>query len=177
MRDVTYLFDILFIWSPPFIPFWLFGGSGKEFAHECLFYLIASLRTHIWFGHKLWILFASYWACEPICYSFDISFESCVLGSHVKHSHSLKTMLMLNAHPCISLIRCFSMPLTHSWLSQFLCFLFSCCSTIWLLQVLCLFPICALSNIEGVRIPCCAHCIQMQNSNLCTYLGELPHFI
>ena len=29
----------------------------------------------------------------------------------------------------------------------------------------------------GVRIPCCAHCIQMQNFNLCTYLGDLPHFI
>ena len=37
--------------------------------------------------------------------------------------------------------------------------------------------ICVSSKIEGVRIPCCAHCIQMQTSNLCTYLGELPRFI
>ena len=30
---------------------------------------------------------------------------------------------------------------------------------------------------RGSGIPCCAHCIQMQTSNLCTYLGELPRFI
>ena len=65
MRDGTSLFDILFLWCPPYYSFWIFGGSGKEVADECLFYLITSLRTHIRLGHKLWILFASYWACEP----------------------------------------------------------------------------------------------------------------
>ena len=44
---------------------------------------------------------------------FDILFVSCVLYGHAKQYHSLKTMLMLNAHPCISLIICFVMPLTH----------------------------------------------------------------
>ena len=46
------------------------------------------------------------------------------------------------------------------------------------LVIICYFShICVSNKIEGVRIPCCAHCIQMQTSNLCTYLGELPHFI
>jgi hypothetical protein len=36
--------------------------------------------------------------------------------------------------------------------------------------------VCFIGN-EGVRIPCCAHCIQMQHSILCTYLGELSHSI
>ena len=61
----------------------------------------------------------------------------------------------------------------------------SCCSTICLLQVYasCVkkkFSFvhgCVLNKVEKVRIPCCAHCIQMQISNLCTYLGELPNFI
>jgi hypothetical protein len=33
------------------------------------------------------------------------------------------------------------------------------------------------NGIEGVRIPCCANCIQIEHAILCTYLGELPHFI
>ena len=61
----------------------------------------------------------------------------------------------------------------------------SCCSTICLLQVYasCVkkkFSFvhgCVLNKVEEVRIPCYAHCIQMQISNLCTYLGELPNFI
>ena len=44
---------------------------------------------------------------------FDIFFDSCVLYGHAKQYHSLKTMLMLNAHPCDSLIICLVMPLTH----------------------------------------------------------------
>ena len=46
------------------------------------------------------------------------------------------------------------------------------------LAIICSFAhICVSNKIEGVRIPCCAHYIQMQTSNLCTYLGDLPHFI
>ena len=68
--------------------------------------------------------------------------------------------------------------LSHAYLSSFQ----PCVGCIWheflyFANVVSLALVYALSNIEGVRIPCCAHCIQMQNSNLCTYLGELPHFI
>ena len=54
-------------------------------------------------------------------------FAWCVWGGHVMHlvSPLSKTMLMLNAHPYISLLKCFSMTHTHQfWLSLFLSCLF-----------------------------------------------------
>jgi hypothetical protein len=53
-RDDTSLIDILFLRCSPFICSYFFGGSAKEFVYECLFYFIASSRTHIWFRHNLW---------------------------------------------------------------------------------------------------------------------------
>ena len=51
-------------------------------------------------------------------------------------------------------------------------------SSLCMLIIICSYPHIRVSNkIEEVRIPCCAHYIQKQTSNLCTYLGELPHFI
>ena len=44
---------------------------------------------------------------------FDILFICCVLIGHAKQYNSLKTMMMLNAHPCISPIICFVIPPTH----------------------------------------------------------------
>jgi hypothetical protein len=46
---------------------------------------------------------------------FYILYDLCVLGRHAMQYHSLKTMWMLYAHPCISLIICFVIPLTHSF--------------------------------------------------------------
>ena len=76
-------------------------------------------------------------------------FVSCVLGWHVKHyvPYISKTMLMLNAHPCISLTKGLTMSLTQFWLSQFLCLIFSYRSTICLLQVLCFISyLCSLAR-------------------------------
>ena len=103
--------------------------------------ILLSLWTYLlFFWYILWILCVGM-SCEALSFFEDY------VDAH--------------AHPCISLIRCFAMPLTHFWLSQFLCFLFSCCSTIWPLQVFCLFPIyalllifCVLNDFEGVRMPC-----------------------
>ena len=64
---------------------------------------------------------------------FDILFICCVLIGHAKQYNSLKTMMMLFAHPCNSLIICFIMPFTYPWLSLLLwCLLlvaqpFVCC--------------------------------------------------
>ena len=44
---------------------------------------------------------------------FDILFICCVLIGHSKQYNSLKTMMMLFAHPCNSLIICFIMPFTY----------------------------------------------------------------
>ena len=44
---------------------------------------------------------------------FDILFICCVLIGHAKQYNSLKTMMMLFAHPCNSLIICFGMPFTY----------------------------------------------------------------
>ena len=44
---------------------------------------------------------------------FDILFICCVLIGHAKQYNSLKTMMMLFAHPCNSLIICFIMPFTY----------------------------------------------------------------
>jgi hypothetical protein len=44
---------------------------------------------------------------------FDILFIYCVLIGHAKQYNSLKTMMMLFAHPCNSLIICFIMPFTY----------------------------------------------------------------
>jgi hypothetical protein len=75
---------------------------------------------------------------------------------------------MLYAHPCISLIICFVISLTHSF-EPFNMSSLICSSTISLMQVLSLISFlwslandCFLNGIEGVRIPCCAKCIQMQ---------------
>ena len=44
---------------------------------------------------------------------FDILFIHCVLIGHAKQYNSLKTMMILFAHPCNSLIICFIMPFTY----------------------------------------------------------------
>jgi hypothetical protein len=44
---------------------------------------------------------------------FDILLIYCVLIGHAKQYNSLKTMMMLFAHPCNSLIICFIMPFTY----------------------------------------------------------------
>ena len=114
-------------------------------------------------------------------YLFDI-LVSWVCGGHTKHYPSLKTMLMLNAHLCTSLIIGFVMSLTHLLVELILIFFHYMSSTVSFKSmphiIICSFThICVSNKIEGVRIPCCAQCIQMQTSNLCTYLGELPSFI
>jgi hypothetical protein len=45
--------------------------------------------------------------------SFDILFICCVLIGHAKKYNSLKTMMMLFAHPFNSHIICFGMPFTY----------------------------------------------------------------
>ena len=97
----------------------------------------------------------------------------------------MKTMLMLNAHLGISLIICFVMSLSHillGWTYSYISITYAQpfvhIKFMHLVTIICsLAHICVSSKIEGVMIPCCAHCIQMQTSNLCTYLGELPRFI
>ena len=158
----------------------------KEFANECLSYFTTSSCTHIWFGHKLCLSFASYRACEPIFYLCGI-FVSCVLGWHVKHyvPYISKTMLMLNAHPCISLTKGLTMSLTQFWLSQFLCLIFSYRSTICLLQVLCFISyLCSLARFWclkwfwGSEDAMFMHLVFKCNySNRCINLGELSYFI
>ena len=105
-----------------------------------------------------------------------------MFGGHAKHYTSLKTMLMLNDHLCTSLIIGFVMSLTHPLVELILIFFHYMTSTVCFKSmphiIICSFAhICVSSKIEGVRIPCCAYCIQMQKLNLCTYLGELPNFI
>ena len=46
---------------------------------------------------------------------FDILFEPYVLGWNAKQYHSLKTIWMLYAYPCVSLIIFFVIPITHSF--------------------------------------------------------------
>ena len=92
---------------------------------------------------------------------------------------------MLNAHLYISLIICLVMSLSLSHCQDELILIFSITyaqpfvhSKFMHLVIICSFPhICVSNKLEGVRIPCCAHCIQIQKSNLCMYLGELPQFI
>ena len=60
------------------------------------------------YTHERWYL--------PIWYPFIY----CVLGGHAKQYRSLKTMLMLNAHLCVSLIICFLMSPTHHMVDPFL---------------------------------------------------------
>ena len=89
---------------------------------------------------------------------------------------------MLNAHLCTSLVIGFVMSLTHPLVEIIPIFFHYMSSTVSFKSmphiIICSFAhICVSNKIEGVRIPCCAHCIQMQKSNLCTYLGQLPHFI
>jgi hypothetical protein len=50
---------------------------------------------------------------------FDILFEPCVLGWNAKQYHALRTMWMLYVHPCSSLIICFVIPITHSFIELF----------------------------------------------------------
>ena len=92
---------------------------------------------------------------------------------------------MLNAHLFTSLTIGFFMSLTHPLVELILIFFHYIYAQplvyikfMHLVTIICYSAhICVSSKIEGVRIPCCAHCIQMQTSNLCTYLGELPRFI
>ena len=92
-------------------------------------------------------------------------------------------MLMLNAHLFTSLIIGFVMSLTHLLVELILTFSTKCaqsfvyCQSMHLVIIFSFAHICVSNKIEGVRIPCCAHCIQIQQSNLCTYLGEFPHII
>ena len=53
---------------------------------------------------------------------FDILFEPYVLGWNAKQFHSLKTMWMLYANPCIRLIICCVISLTHSLVEPFICY-------------------------------------------------------
>ena len=105
------------------------------------------------YTHERWYL--------PIWYPFLYI----VCRGHAKHWHSMKTMLMINAHICTSLIICFVMSLTHHLVELILMFFLYICSTICSLQfmplvIICSFAhICVLNKIEEVRIPCCAHCI------------------
>jgi hypothetical protein len=46
---------------------------------------------------------------------FDILYDLCLLGRNATQYHSLKTMWMLYAHPCISLIICFIIFLIYSF--------------------------------------------------------------
>jgi len=157
------------------LSFWLFGGFEKNLTMSaCLIYCfflhsfwMEFCWNHVfldepfdsylwqWLRHKLWFLFLSYRACDPICYLFDIFFESCVLGIHAKQyaSISLKTMRMRYAHHFISLIKCFAMSHTLIlWLSPFLCCLSSCCSIVCLLQVLCFIVyLCFLAHIVCLK--------------------------
>ena len=158
-----------------FTHFCLFGGSGKLFGDAYLPYFIASFCTHVWMvtSFDLYLHLIEL-VNLAMCLYFDISLqsvsvESCVLGCHAKHSHSLKTIGHAHARPSISLIRCFAIPLTHFALSQFLCPIFSCRSTICVLQVLCLISyLCFLAHIlcfndvRGVRMPCL--CILYSNA-------------
>ena len=88
-----------------------------------------------WYPSSWWgfHLLSSPWVVTSVGYSFCIfsvlvnPFAWCVWGGHVMHlvSPLSKTMLMLNAHPYISLLRCFAMNHTHRfWLSLFLSCLF-----------------------------------------------------
>jgi hypothetical protein len=116
---------------------------------------------------------------------FYILFLSRMVGGHAKHyvSDSSKTMFMMT-HLCTNLIIWFATSLTFfGWI--FLCCLLSCVSTISLLQMICFFSyLRSLAHVlcskwyrwsEDAMFFAC--CIQVQNSNLCTKLGELPHFI
>ena len=83
---------------------------GIYFVCTCFFedkYLrhVVHLETYT---HERWYL--------PIWYPFIY----CVLGGHAKQYRSLKTMLMLNAHLCASLIICFLMSPTHHLVEHFL---------------------------------------------------------
>ena len=99
--------------------------------------------------------------------SIDIFFICCVLFGYAKQYHSLKTMLMFNAHPCISLIICFVMPLTYLFdASVKLNFLF-------MISCNCL----CFKWYWGSKDSMLCTLYSNANSNLCTYLGELPHFI
>jgi hypothetical protein len=65
---------------------------------------------------------------------FDIFFICCMLIGHAKKYNSLKTMMMLFAHPYNSLIICFIMPFTYPlgwafllWCLLLVAQLFVCC--------------------------------------------------
>jgi hypothetical protein len=66
--------------------------------------------------HELWFLICILVSLRThllvVCVTF---LTSCVWEGHVLHlvSHLFKTMMLLNAHPYTSLIKCFAMTHTH----------------------------------------------------------------
>ena len=143
MREVTSLINILFSFtSIVAFPFSAFGGFMKSFilsayliflhldalfGHEdyfcsclswwgfCHFQLVSLLLTRSLLPiftmgcHKRWFLFLF---ISKLVNPFS---SMCVWEWYVLHfvSHFIKTMLMSNAHPYLSLLKCFAMTHTH----------------------------------------------------------------
>jgi hypothetical protein len=143
MREVTSLVDILFSFtSTVAFPFYLLGGFVKEsvlsadlislhldalfggedyFPHACLHEGFA-ISIGIPPPDKAIISYLHQGLSQALVFNFLISklvdpFASslCLWEGYGLHfvSHFIKTMLMLNAHPYTSLLKCFAMTHTH----------------------------------------------------------------
>jgi hypothetical protein len=117
--------------------FYIFGGSVEVsvvwvrvlplciLVHSCLVktIVLVLVLTSLLFPifimgcHKLWFLNLHISKLvNPFAWCVCVScLTSCVWEGHVWHlvSHLLKTMLMLNSHPYISLLKCFDVTHTH----------------------------------------------------------------
>ena len=83
---------------------------GKDFWKTCVSWWSYRFLLRQNSRHKLWFLFASCWACDPICYVSLVCWDDMLCTIHI----DLKTMLMIISHSWISLIICFAMYPTHT---------------------------------------------------------------
>ena len=186
MREDTYLFDILVLWSSPFTPIdslWL----RKEFVYECLF-IFNCFFTH---SYLVWLqaLFFLLYLIElvnlcAICEGY--LFHGCWVDMLSTMSHryqrlcwcSLLILVLVSpdAWPCHSH--------NFGWANSYV-LIFSYRSTICLLQVLCFISyLCSIAHFLcfkwfwGSEDAMFVHLVfKCNHSNRCINLGELSYFI
>jgi hypothetical protein len=161
----------------------IFGED--PWSHACLDELIGLFLCH-GFKHKLWPLFAFYWACEPILYLFG-SYWYWVCWDDMVCTMCIICLRLYDAQcsSFISLIMCLSMSLTllYGWAYSYNASLHISqpmfVSSVWFISYLySLALVMCFKWYRGSDDSMFMHFIfKFKNYNWCTNLGELPYFI